>query len=75
MDTGSLYFSHSQHIKNKKLEDAYRAKQLKLMQEHTNTMKGMAINQRGRNFRTKQLLRRAGGKTSIYGNYYGKYRD
>ena len=75
MDTGSLWFSHSNHIKNKKLEEAYRAKQIKLMEEHTRAMKGMVVNQRGRNWGTKQLLRRAQGKTSIYGNYYGKYRD
>tara|TARA_X000001382_G_scaffold27261_1_gene17520 strand:+ start:191 stop:802 length:612 start_codon:yes stop_codon:yes gene_type:complete len=75
MDTGSLWFSHSNHIKNKELEKAYRAKQIKLMEEHTRAMKGMVVNQRGRNWGSKQLLRRAQGKTSIYGNYYGKYRD
>tara|TARA_R110002020_G_scaffold458032_1_gene675217 strand:- start:6923 stop:7537 length:615 start_codon:yes stop_codon:yes gene_type:complete len=75
MDSGSLWFSHSNHVRNKNLEKAYRAKQIKLMKENTKAIKNMNINQRGRNWGSKQLLRRAESKTNIYSNYYGKYRD
>ena len=71
-DMGSIYYSHKNYTKNKGIEEAYRAKQLKQLEEQTKILKDMKkTSQMG----YKKLLWRTKNYNRYQNNYYGKYRD
>tara|TARA_R100001510_G_C7656264_1_gene216089 strand:- start:4654 stop:5253 length:600 start_codon:yes stop_codon:yes gene_type:complete len=71
-DMGSIYYSHKNYTKNKGLEEAYRAKQLKILEEQTKILKNMkTTSQLG----YKKLLWRTKNYNRYQNDFYGKYRD
>lgn len=66
-DLGSIYYSHKNYTKNKSIEEAYRAKQIKELEKQTELLKGI---KKKTTFGYKNLMNRV---TGVYANNKLRY--
>jgi len=71
-DLGSIYYSHKNYTKNKKIEDVYRKQQLEILKEQSKQLTDI---KKSTTMNYKKLLWRQKNYNRYQNNFYGKYRD